>query len=507
METIREKTKSEINIDINGHHFWSNTLKRGIDIVFSCLGLILLWPFFLFVAVRIKQDDPGPVFYRGLRAGKGERNFRILKFRTMYERPESYQGARITANGDDRITPFGRWLRYTKLNELPQLWNVLVGDMSLVGPRPEDPEIFNNLPKYYREEILSVRPGITSPASISYHDEEHMLNAKNVMGEYLDFILPDKMRLDRLYIRHHSIISDFDTLFWTFIIMIPQIGKHKIPEGWLYGGPLSRFIRLYVNWFFIDFVIALSVITLMGVVWRLIKPLDVGVGPAIILGIGLAVAFSLSNTLFGLKNVSWQRAAAADVFKLFLSCTAVATLFIALQMVSPIKSGLSESFIITISVVVVAGFVVARYRTRLITGFATRWINFRKSGIGTGERALIIGAGHAGEFTAWMLRRQDFRPFYQVVGYVDDDPQKQGMRYDGIKVLGTTTDIDDLVRQHNVGLLFYAIGNAQAYDKDRILSICERTSLPMIFVPDVIEKIQGMFAESVRTPGYGVPKS
>src|SRR5690606_29290266 len=105
----------------------------------------------------------------------GGKPFRILKFRTMYECPDSYQGPGITAKGDDRVTPVGQWLRHTKLNELPQLWNVLRGDMSLVGPRPEDPDFVKQWSAETRAELLAVRPGITSPASVLFPDEESLL--------------------------------------------------------------------------------------------------------------------------------------------------------------------------------------------------------------------------------------------------------------------------------------------------------------------------------------------
>lgn len=111
----------------------------------------------------------------------------------MYERPESYAGPKITANGDGRITPVGQWLRNTKLNELPQLWNVLVGEMSLVGPRPEDPDYVAKWPAEARRELLQVRPGITSPASVLYRDEEQMMQIENRETDYLQKILPSKL--------------------------------------------------------------------------------------------------------------------------------------------------------------------------------------------------------------------------------------------------------------------------------------------------------------------------
>ena len=205
--------------------FFNSAIKRGFDVLASALGLLVLSPFFLTIAFMIKRESPGPILYRGPRAGKNGRSFGILKFRTMYERPESYHGARITARDDNRITPLGRWLRATKINELPQLWNVLTGEMSLVGPRPEDPQIAATWPANVRQEILSVLPGITSPASVLYHDEEGLLSASDVMGTYLRNILPDKLRLDRLYVRSHSFLADLDPLFWTLAILIPNMSK------------------------------------------------------------------------------------------------------------------------------------------------------------------------------------------------------------------------------------------------------------------------------------------
>jgi lipopolysaccharide/colanic/teichoic acid biosynthesis glycosyltransferase len=177
--------------------------KRAFDIAASFLGLLLLSPVFCLVALLIKRESPGPVFYRGPRVGLGGKVFGILKFRTMYECAASYQGPSITARDDDRITPLGKWLRETKVNELPQLWNVLVGEMSLVGPRPEDPEIARTWPEAARREILSVRPGVTSPASVVYRDEEKLLKSATVMDDYLKIMLPDKLRLDQIYVRSH----------------------------------------------------------------------------------------------------------------------------------------------------------------------------------------------------------------------------------------------------------------------------------------------------------------
>jgi lipopolysaccharide/colanic/teichoic acid biosynthesis glycosyltransferase len=116
------------------------------------------------------------------------------------------------------------------MNELPQLWNVLVGDMSLVGPRPEDPEIAKGWDPDVRAEVLSVRPGVTSPASVLYRNEETLLQTDQVMSTYLDSILPSKLRLDQLYVRHHSFWLDLDILLWTFLVLLPRLGGYTPPK-------------------------------------------------------------------------------------------------------------------------------------------------------------------------------------------------------------------------------------------------------------------------------------
>ncbi len=492
---------NEIYVDLKTNFITPlrDLIKRGLDIFAAVIGILIFWPFVVLVAILIKIEDPGPVFYRGRRVGMGGKIFKILKFRTMYERPESYLGSPITASDDDRITPIGRWLRDTKLNELPQLWNVLNGDMSLVGPRPEDPEIFLTLPENYREKIVSVRPGITSPASIMYHDEEKILTSKNLMDDYAELILPNKMRMDLLYVRYHNLINDFDTLFWTFAILIFRIGKQNIREGWLYNGPIARFVRHYLNWFMIDFITASAGIVSVGLGWRLFEPLDLGISNALILGIILAFSFSISNSILEVNLISWQQAGAGDSIKLIISCLLVGIFYIILNVYVGIIPQLTTLFIAIACLVVLGAFVGVRYRSRLIMGIATRWINSRQSSIGVYERALIIGAGNAGKFTTWTLKHPDFRHFYKVIGYVDDAPGKQGMRFDGIKVLGTTADIPNLVTKHNIGLLFYSIRDANETGKARILSICRQVELPIVSVPDVIDNMLHLFAQSMKS--------
>lgn len=163
-------------------------VKRLFDVIVAAVGLIVLSPLFVLLAIWIKLDSQGPVFYRAERVGKGGRLFRMYKFRGMLDNPAQI-GLGITARGDPRVTRAGRFLRGTKLDELPQLINVLHGEMSLVGPRPEDPR-YVTLYSLEQRLVLSVRPGITSPASVAYRDEEAMLKDHNVDDLYTRVVMP-----------------------------------------------------------------------------------------------------------------------------------------------------------------------------------------------------------------------------------------------------------------------------------------------------------------------------
>ena len=477
--------------------WFSKAAKRLFDILVSSLGLFALAPFFAIIAVQIKRSSAGPVFFRGLRMGRGEKPFHILKFRTMYECPESYAGAKVTGQGDSRITPLGKWLRDTKLNELPQLWNVLIGEMSLVGPRPEDPEIALTWPHAVRQEILSVRPGITSPSSVANHDEEKRLKSTSVMDDYFEQILPDKLRLDQLYVRHHNFITDLDAILWTFVIMIPRLGNRKIPEGWLFGGPFSRIVRRYMSWTSIDFVVALLSIGFVGVIWRLGGPLDIGLWKAAEMSVLLALLFSFFNVLLGLKSVEWSRAAPEDVLRLFVSCGLVILMVVILEVMLLAEPTLPPRFMIASGLLVLLNFIAVRYRLRLITGLASRWITLRKSSYGAGERVLIVGAGEGSEFATWLLSRTDFRRLYHLVGIVDDDPSKQGLRLDGLHVLGTAADIPEIVRRHDVGVLFFAISKISPADHQRILNACKRTTLPVIMISEVLQTLHSQLTKQM----------
>lgn len=190
-------------------------MKRAFDIVASGLGLIILSPLFAVLAIWIKADSPGPVFYRQIRVGKNNRDFRLFKFRSM--RPDSDKLGLITVGGHDpRVTRSGYYIRKYKFDELPQLINVFIGDMSLVGPRPE---VRKYVEMYTADQmrVLSVRPGITSLASIRYRNENDILAAADDPDRaYIEHVMPDKIAIDLEYVGRASFWNDICLIFSTF---------------------------------------------------------------------------------------------------------------------------------------------------------------------------------------------------------------------------------------------------------------------------------------------------
>jgi len=187
-------------------------IKRIFDIIVSLVGLLLVSPILLIISILIKLTMPGPVFFRQQRTGRYGKLFMIVKFRSMVVNEDSNTTSVL---GDNRVTPLGAILRKYKLDELPELWNVLKGDMSLVGPRPDVPEFTDRL-KGKEMDILQLRPGITGPATLKYSNEERLLAEVDNPQEYTDEIIwPDKVRMNLDYYNNRSLVKDIQIIFRT----------------------------------------------------------------------------------------------------------------------------------------------------------------------------------------------------------------------------------------------------------------------------------------------------
>jgi lipopolysaccharide/colanic/teichoic acid biosynthesis glycosyltransferase len=196
--------------------------KRAFDLLLSALGLVLLAPLLLLGAAAIRLDSPGPAFFRQERVGLEGRLFRIHKFRTMRLDAEAV-GPQVTVGADARITRVGHWLRGRRVDELPQLIDVLLGDMSLVGPRPEVPRYVAHYPSALRQRVLSVRPGITDPASLAFMDEAALLaGAADPEREYVQGILPRKLARQAEYAEHATLGSDLRVVARTLRMLLAR---------------------------------------------------------------------------------------------------------------------------------------------------------------------------------------------------------------------------------------------------------------------------------------------
>ena len=190
-------------------------MKWLFDRLMALVGLLILWPVLLVVAVLIHVKMPGgPVIFKQQRVGRNGRLFTMYKFRSM---TVGHGGSSVSVAGESRITPLGAKLRHYKLDELPELWNVLVGDMSFVGPRPDVPGYADQL-KGDDREVLKLRPGITGPAWLKYPDEEDLLARQTDPQKYNDeVIFPDKVRINRYYLHHYSFVKDIQMIFCTIL--------------------------------------------------------------------------------------------------------------------------------------------------------------------------------------------------------------------------------------------------------------------------------------------------
>lgn len=198
-------------------------LKFFFDRVMALVGLLVLWPVLLIVAILIRVKMPGgPVIFKQKRVGRNGKLFTMYKFRSM---TVNHGGSSVSVAGESRITPLGAKLRHYKLDELPELWNVLIGDMSFVGPRPDVPGYADQL-KGKDREVLKLRPGITGPASLKYRDEEDLLAKQEDPQRYNDeVIFPDKVRINLYYLHHYSFVKDIQMIFCTVF------GKRMIYAG------------------------------------------------------------------------------------------------------------------------------------------------------------------------------------------------------------------------------------------------------------------------------------
>ena len=447
-------------------------LRRLLDIIIALAGLLLLSPILIWLSLWVKLTSKGPVFYRARRVGRQGGEFRLLKFRTMVAEADKI-GPGLTLDQDSRITPTGQRLRSHRLDELPQLWNVLVGDMGLVGPRPEDPRYVAHYTDEQRE-ILKSRPGVTGPAQIAFRNEpERLRTASDPEGTYLREIMPAKLAIDLEYLRRRTVWTDLSMIFNTLRI---YVGNRILVVLDVVSLALSFVLAFAIGFDDIRFF------EIFGFYWPVFIPMLI---------IKLAVFEAM-----GLYRRLWRYASVRELLSVLWAVVLSSILcgvFVLVLWLWPAQTfvtGFPRSVL----------FIDAMLSLLLVGGvrFASRWQQetqrptAARNGAGsTGDRpALIVGAGDAGAMAAReMLRNPQLG--YNLVGFLDDDPDKLGLRVHGLPVLGALADLPRCVQEYQVRQVLIAMPAAPGAAVRRVVELAQDAAVEIRTLPGYYELIGG----------------
>ncbi len=460
-------------------------MRRTFDVLAALVGILILWPLFVVAAVLIKLDSPGPVFYKQIRVGQGFRPFFIRKFRTMVEHAAS-NGKLLTIGQDKRITRVGRFLRQYKLDELPQLLNILQGDMSLVGPRPEVPRYVELFRSEYSK-ILAVRPGLTDLASLKYVDEAAILaRSPNPEEEYKNTILPEKMRLAELYIHRSSFLFDLAIIVQTLLCLmkIPLV-VCDIPE---FHAPPKK-------------VRSTSRRTMRELVIKYRRPLVVGLDLLLIILANylafwlrfdgaiprtevdgflsalpwLVVIRGVAFSLFRLHEGLWRYTSLWDFQRILIGVASSTVAFYGwVHLVMGYVAYPGSIYIIDSFLLV--GFITG---VRLSVRFLRDRVIYRHK-----KKVLIIGAGDSGERVVREMKMQGSY-HYQPIGFIDDETILLNQRIHGVKVLGTRQDLPRILAEKQPDEVVVALNNAKPALLREIISTLEPFKLSIKTLPSV----------------------
>ena len=436
-------------------------IKRLVDTVGAYCGLVVCIPLFVVIAVLIKLDSPGPVLFRQVRVGRGFRQFCLYKFRTMVQ-DDPRNGGPLTIGEDPRITRIGRVLRQLKLDELPQLVNVLKGDMSLVGPRPEMPYYVEKFKEDYQD-VLTVRPGLTDLASLKYIDEQALLGkATKPEDEYTTKILPEKIRLEKLYIEHASLVFDLAVIVQTLLqllgmrsVILKVMDQDSHDEViFLESSVVLQFLSHYRQPIIFACDLALIVAANYLAFWL---RFDGHIPPAEtqlflqtlpwLLGIR-----GMAYMVFGLNEGLWRYISIWDLKKIVSGVLAGTLAFYGLVNWGLGVTNYPRSVYIIDSILLVGFLCGIRLAVRL---FRERKV-LRKT-----KRVLIIGAGDAGENIVREMQTHSTAA-YTPIGFVDDDVSKVGKCIHGIKVLGTRQELASILHVYKAEEVLVALPGTKA---------------------------------------------
>jgi lipopolysaccharide/colanic/teichoic acid biosynthesis glycosyltransferase len=475
------ETRGAVTQAAAGHHVMTRTglaAKRTVDFLLALLGIIGLLPVFILVAVLVKLDSPGPVFFRHKRAGRNGKLFEMYKFRTMVQ-GAYLMGSRLTVKRDPRITRLGRLLRWSKIDELPQLFNVLRGQMSLIGPRPEDPHFVQFYTPGQRR-VLLMRPGIVGPSQIEGRDEieSYPEGLKDTESYYVKHILPSKLQRDIDYLERATFWGDMALLVRGLWITVR--GAFKAKYLWrrrrqiaLMGVDIGLAVTSYALALMIRFEHwprADYTFQTMALVALLRPPLLLYFG-----------AYRGIASYFGL----WDLVAVFKAVTVGSIATAGMTYFVGSQ------EHPRSVFLIDWALLL---FLLssARYLLRIWT----RWHGRRRSE--ARQKAIIVGAGHGGEQISRVLV-DDPSSAYRPVGFIDESPERWGSAIHGIKVLGGTTELRLALSANGVKVVFVCLSDLTESGAREVAEVCAAAGVECRMLPALSELLSRYSFSVTRT--------
>jgi lipopolysaccharide/colanic/teichoic acid biosynthesis glycosyltransferase len=444
-------------------------LKRFFDIVVASIGILIASPLMLLIAILIKMESRGPVLYRCARVGRYGKHFGMLKFRTMVDNADSID-LKLCGERDVRVTPFGTLLRRTKLNELPQLFNVLLGDMSLVGPRPEDPKFVG----HYKEKwnvVLSVRPGVAGINQVLHRNEEDLFPpGADRETYYLEHILPDKLDRDIEYIARQTVWSDIALLTKALIATLFEGGiVSRLFQHRELGIQLLADLGFTIIAFMIAHVVRFETFALH----------QENSLPAL----GMIVAINL--VLFPLMGLYTRSPRFFSVTDLLLLAKGSLLSSIILTVASVFLfsgNGLSRAVLIIYPFVLT----VLLGASRIMHRTALEKTEMQRQPGGPERNVIIYGAGRLGSET---LQRLKFEPGVKIFGFVDDDPTMRNRSIRGVKIIGTGHDLSFLKKLYEIDQVVIAFTAANTDALNQARHRCQEAGLSNALIVSSIPSV------------------
>jgi lipopolysaccharide/colanic/teichoic acid biosynthesis glycosyltransferase len=441
-------------------------MKRAMDLVLGLAAMALLWPLFALIAVLIKLDSKGPVFFRQERVGQGLKPFLVFKFRTMIV--GAYRsGARLTVKRDPRITQVGGLLRWTKLDELPQLLNVIAGHMSLVGPRPEDP-YFTAFYSETERAVLSVRPGMIGPSQIAGRDEVEMYpeGTEDTERYYIEHILPAKLARDLEYVREATVPGDMRFLVGGVLRVIASQFKHGF-----FARSRARMALLSMDLGLI--VLAYVIANFVHFDWDLPPKAWPYVTQTLFWSVLLK---PLVFIYYGLYQRATRWVGRKDLSAIVKAASLGSALVVASTYLSGLQAHSRAVFIVDWTLLI---FLMSTLRftvSHVLNGAS------RAAGAGPYIKVLVAGSGHGGEAILRSLL-EDPKSRFLPVGIIDHQPHRWGALIHGVRVMGGATDIAMSASTHGVEMVLISLSDMDPSVVRDITEACKKHEIAFRLIP------------------------